>query len=297
MEFNLHQPVLLKEVISFLNLKPGYAVLDATVGGGGHALEILKKISPGGTLIGVDADESALRIAEETLKDFKSSARLVNDNFRSLDAILAKEGIKSLNAALLDLGVSSYQIEEGSRGFSIKKDGRLDMRMDSRIKITAYDIVNKYKEKDISEIIKKFGEERFHNRIARRIAQERLGHPIETTSELASLIRRTVGFGYRKAKIDPATRTFQALRIAVNDELTAIEEGLKQAVSWLGLGARIAVISFHSLEDRIVKNLFKGYSGLGILNILTKKPITPSNEETTRNPRSRSAKLRIAERI
>lgn len=288
---------MLKEVISYLNLKPGDIVLDATIGGGGHAKEILKKILPGGRLIGIEADETALRIAGETLKDYRQSFGLINDNFRNLDRVLSREGVEKLDACFFDLGISSYQIEDRERGFSIRHGGRLDMRMDARLRITAYDIVNRYKERDLSDLIEKFGDERFHNRIARYIATERSKKPIETADELAAIIHKAVGSRYRKSRIDPATRTFQAIRIAVNDELVSLEEGIKKSIPWLKFSARICVISFHSLEDRIVKNLFKGYSKLGILKILTKKPMRPSEEEITSNPRSRSARFRVAERI
>lgn len=288
---------MVEEVISSLNLKHGAIVVDATVGGGGHSLEILKMISPGGRLIGIDADSGALKIAHNKLKDFNDSFLLINDNFRNIDRILSRENIKNVDAILLDLGISSYQLEDAARGFSIKHDNRLDMRMDQKRKTTAYDIINRYSEKDLSEIIEKYGEERFHSRIARYINQARQKKPIETTQELAGIIGRTIGYRYRNSRIDPATRTFQAIRIEVNDELGSLEEGLKSAVFWLKTGGRITVISFHSLEDRIVKNLFKGYSELGVLKIITKKPLTPSRDEIFNNPRARSAKMRAAERI
>jgi 16S rRNA (cytosine1402-N4)-methyltransferase len=289
---------MVDEVLGGLNLKPGDVVLDGTIGLGGHAVEILKRITPGGFLIGIDSDNESIRLALDALKKFEGSFKLVNENFRNIDRVLKIEKIRNLNAALLDVGISSYQIETQSRGFSIKHDARLDMRMDIRASITAYDIVNKYTEKDISAIIEKFGEERLHSRIARYIVHARGEKPIRTTHELAAIVRKAVSFGARGAgKIDPATKTFQALRIAVNNELEALEEGIKNAVSWLGSAGRICVISFHSLEDRIVKNLFKGYSQLGILEIVTGKPLVPSSEEIVRNPRSRSARLRIAERI
>ena len=287
---------MLKEVISYLQLKPGYAVLDSTAGGGGHAVEILKRITPGGRLIGIDADPNAVRLSEESLKDFKNY-KLVNENFRNLDRVLSRENIKVLNAALFDLGISSDQLEDRTRGFAFSEDSALDMRMDPKSNITAYDIVNKLKEKELADIIEKFGEERFARRIARFIAEKRLDKAIATTRELAEIIRKAIGYRYKRGRIDPATRTFQAIRIAVNDELNAIEEGIKKAVSWLDIGGRIVVISFHSLEDRIVKNLFKGYSGLGILKIITKKPVTPGSEELNVNYRSRSGKLRVAERV
>lgn len=288
---------MLQEVISSLNLKRGSIVVDATLGGGGHSEEILKIISPGGRLIGIDADSEAVKIAKERLKDFGPSCIFVNDNFRNIDRILSRENIKNVDAVLLDLGISSYQLESGERGFSMKQDGRLDMRIDPSSKgVTAYDIVNRTPEKELSEIIDKYGEERFHRKIAGFIKEARAKKPIETTGELAAVIRRAVGYRYRGLRIDPATRTFQAIRIAVNDELGSLEAGLKSAIFWLKTGGRVAVISFHSLEDRIVKNLFKGYSGLGVLKIITKKPLLPQREEVIRNARARSAKLRVAER-
>lgn len=291
-----HHPVMSKEVIDFLDLSRGYTVLDATVGGGGHAYEILKKITPEGRLIGIDADESTLPIADKTLEEFRGSFKLIHDNFRNLDHVLAAENVKSFDAILFDVGISSYQIEDRARGFAMKHDGRLDMRMDKKLAKSAYDIVNGYPQNELSRIIEHFGEERFHNRIARYIVEARVKKPIETTSELAGIVRRAVGLKFGR-RIDPATRTFQAIRIEVNDELGALEEGLKEAVSLLKVGARICVISFHSLEDRIVKNLFKGYASLGILRLITKKPLRPSEEEVATNPRSRSAKLRVAERV
>lgn len=288
---------MLKEVLSSLNLKKGAIVLDATVGGGGHSAEILKNISPGGRLIGIDTDPRAIEEAGKVLAEFDGSYRLINSNFRDLDAVLSKEGVKSLDAVVMDVGVSSFQMDDGFRGFSIKEDARLDMRMSPHTTITAHDIINRYKEKDLSDIIEKFGEERFHRKIARFIVEARAQKAIDTTSELAEIVRRAVGHRNRKIKIDPATRTFQAIRIAVNDELGALEEGIKKSVSWLDIGARICVISFHSLEDRIVKNLFKGYAALGVLKVITKKPLRPQDEEIILNPRARSGKLRVAERI
>lgn len=287
---------MLDEIISSLQLKPGDRALDATIGGGGHAIEILKRISPGGLLIGLDADASAVNISRERLKEFGPSLRVVQENFRDLDIVLSNEGITGVDAVLMDVGISSDHLADASRGFSIQKDGPLDMRMDTRLTISAYDIVNRYKEQDLSDVIKNFGEERFHYRIARRIAEERAKKPIETTGELKEVIYRAVGGRRGYMRIDPATRTFQAIRIAVNDELGALEEGVKKAVSALKPGARICVIAFHSLEDRIVKNLFKSYSAQGVLRIVTKKPMRPSDEEAASNPRARSARLRVAER-
>lgn len=293
----MHQSVLLNKSISYLNLSKGAVVVDATVGGGGHSEEILKNILPGGRLIGIDADRDALAIAAQRLKDFNGSFTLVNDNFRNIDRILKKENIKNVDAVLLDIGISSYQLEDASRGFSVRSDAALDMRMDRSSDITAYDVVNRYKEGKLSEIIARFGEERFHSRVARFIKDARERKAIETTGELAAIVKRAIGYKYRNLKIHPATRTFQAIRIFVNDELGALEEALKSAIFWLKTGGRIVVISFHSLEDRIVKNMFKGYSKLGVLKIITKKPLIPEREEVIDNPRSRSAKLRVAERI
>ena len=291
----MHLPVMLNEVISSLNLKPGYTVLDATIGGGGHAVEILKKISPGGKLIGLDADASALTIAANSLRDFGASYKLINENFRNLDEVLRSEGIQRLDACLLDLGISSFQIDEGSRGFSLRYDARLDMRMDPRLEMSAWDVVNRYKEEDIAELIRNYGEERFARRIARYIVHNRSESPIDTTEQLRELVHRALRG--RRGRIDPATRTFQAIRIEVNDELGALEEGLKKSIDHLASLRRIAVISFHSLEDRIVKNVFKLHALRGVLKIITKKPQTASREEAMDNPRARSAKLRVAERI
>lgn len=292
-----HQSVMLEEVVSSLNLKKGSVVVDGTIGLGGHSREILKKIIPGGRLIGIDADIEALKEARQNLLDFNGSFSLVHGNFRNLDTILEKEGIRNVDAIILDLGVSSYQIEDGSRGFSIKHESRLDMRMDKSLQLSAYDIVNKFSEQELSDIIKEYGEERFHKRIARYIKQSRSKKKIETTRELAEIVHKAIGYGHGKERIDTATRTFQALRIAVNDELSSLEEGLKKALVLLKSGGKIAIISFHSLEDRIVKNIFRENARLGALKIITKKPLYPASAEVIRNPRSRSAKLRIAERI
>ncbi len=286
---------MLDEVISSLDLKPGHIVLDATVGGGGHSLEILNRIQPGGKLIALDADASAVEKSVERLKDFGPYCKLINANFRNLDTVLQSEGIDGLNACLFDIGVSSFQIDDVVRGFSLKHDARLDMRMDPRLKISAWDVVNRYRESDLSDLIWKYGEERFARRIARYIVNARGEGPIDTTGQLRSLIHRAVKG--RRGKIDPATRTFQAIRISVNDELGALTEGLEKGISYLVQSGRVVVISFHSLEDRIVKNMFKARAITGDLKIITKKPLTASDKEATINPRSRSAKLRVAERI
>jgi len=283
------------EVLKFLNLSPGQTVLDATLGGGGHSREILARITPGGMLLGCDADPAAIDRARENFKDFTGSFKLANTNFRYIGEMLDREGVDKVDAALFDIGISSYQMDEGDRGFSIKNPGPLDMRMDPRQKVSAGDLVNRLKEEELAEIIKDFGEEHFYRRISRAIVERRREKRIETTDDLASIVHRAVGG--RRGKLDPATRTFQAFRIAVNDELGALRDGLEQAVTRLKTGGRIAIISFHSLEDRIVKNKFKEYSAGGIMKILTKKPVRPTDAEVARNPRSRSGRLRVAERI
>lgn len=288
---------MLRETVELLELKAKDTVLDATTGAGGHAREILARITPGGRLIGLDNDAEILKIADASLKEYSGSFTLVNENFRNLDGALAREGVQVLNAALFDLGVSSYQLDQGTRGFSIRKDAPLDMRMDPRAQVTARDIVNSCSFEELDDIIWKYGEERLHRKVARFIVENRALKPIETTAELAEIVHRAVGYKFKGSKIDPATRTFQAIRIAVNDELGALEEGLKKVVSWLDVGGRVAVITFHSLEDRIVKNLFRGFADLGFLKIITKKPVETSREEALANPRARSAKLRVAERI
>ena len=291
----MHQPVMLDEVMSLLDLKPGDTVLDATLGGGGHSLEILRRIMPGGMLLGCDSDPAAVDRARENLRDFKGSFKLEKGNFRHLGEMLDRNKVEMLDAALFDIGISSYQMDEAPRGFSIKNPGPLDMRMDPHQKVSAKDLVNRLREEELSDIIKDLGEERFYRRIARAIVERRREKKIETTEDLASVISRAVGG--RRGKLDPATRTFQAIRIAVNDELGALRDALERIVARLNTGGRVAVVSFHSLEDRIVKNKFKEYSAGGLVRILTKKPVRPTDGEVAANPRSRSGRLRVAERI
>lgn len=292
----MHQPVMPREVIGSLQLKPGAKVLDATTGGGGHSLQILQRIRPGGLLLGLDADASAVAIARETLKEFGDSCRVVHANFRDLDTVLSENGIDSLDAALFDIGVSSFQLDDAARGFSLQQDGALDMRMNAALGTTASDIVNRLRQDELERILKDYGEERFYRRIARAIVDARGKKPVVTTLELKNIVHKAVGTRYARGRIDPATRTFQALRIAVNDELAALGAGVRKAVAALAPGGRIAVISFHSLEDRIVKNLFRDYGREGVLTIVTKKPLRPSDEEVVANPRSRSARLRVAQK-
>lgn len=292
----MHKPVLTEKVIRYLNLKKGGTYLDATVGCGGHAALILEKISPGGFLIGIDSDEEALTYARSKLSKFKkSSYKIIKSNFRNIDFILEDIGIKKIDGALFDLGVSLLQFKNANRGFSINLNGALDMRMDLSQGLNAFDIVNKYPEKELYRIIREFGEERYAGRITRFICEKRKTSRIRTTSELANVITRAVGHRYSKSKIHPATRTFQAIRITVNKELDALSEALEKLPFILNKDARVCVISFHSLEDRIVKNYFKRYAKENKFLLVNKKPIIASLEEVRENPRSRSAKMRVAE--
>jgi len=292
-----HNPVLTREVISFLNPAPGQIIVDATIGGAGHSAEILQRIIPGGMLIGIDRDEETLRLASERLKPFEGSFKLVNKNFKYLKEVLKDIGVEKVNGIIFDLGISSIQMEAWQRGFSIKNDGPLDMRMDRNQALTAKDLVNRLSEMELSDTIRELGEERFHRRIAKRIVEERKKKEISTTAELTNVILRSIPYSRNKYKIHPATRTFQALRIRVNDELGAISQALRESPDVLQRGARVCVISFHSLEDRIVKNRFKEFKANGVFNVLTKKPLTADENELACNPRSRSAKLRAGERL
>ena len=292
-----HNPVLSNEVIDFLNPAPGQIIVDATIGGAGHSEQILRRITPGGTLIGIDRDEETLRLASERLRPFEGLFKLINKNFKYLKEILKDLGINKANGIIFDLGISSIQMEAWQRGFSIKNDGPLDMRMDRSQTLTAKDLVNRLRESELSDIIRDFGEERFHRRIAKRIVEERARKEISTTSELSDVILRSLPYSHNKYKIHPATRTFQAIRIKVNDELGSVREALNALPEALEKGGRACVISFHSLEDRIAKNTFKEFKARGLFNILTKKPVTAKEVEVISNPRSRSAKLRAVERI
>jgi 16S rRNA (cytosine1402-N4)-methyltransferase len=295
-----HVSVLLSEVISGLAPRGGGRYLDGTLGGGGHALAILAASSPDGRLLGIDADPAALAAAGARLAPYADRVVLAHGNFRDLGQLAGEHGFAPLDGILLDLGVSSHQLDTPERGFSFTSDAPLDMRLDPTGGTTAADLVNETPESDLADMIFGYGEERGSRRIARFIAEARRKRPIATTGELAELVAHALGG--RHGKIHPATRTFQALRIAVNRELESLEAALPQAVELLAPGGRIAVIAFHSLEDRIVKQFFRaesGYGGVGVarLQIVTKKPIEASESEARANPRSRSAKLRIAERV
>ena len=302
-----HKPVLVKEAVRALAVQPGGRYVDCTVGGGGHAAAILERSSPGGQLLGIDADPEAKEVANQRLRDYRKSILLINENFANLQAICLKYDFQPVHGILFDLGLSSLQLGEHSRGFSFQEEGPLDMRLSPEQQITAADIVNQSSEAELAGIIWEYGEEAYSRQIARRIVKDR---PIETTLKLARVVEQAIGG--RKGKLHPATKTFQALRIAVNRELENLEAALEQAVSLLGFGGRLVVISYHSLEDRIVKQFMRRESRdcicpLGTptcvcghsasLKLVSRRVITPSAQEVKANPRSRSAKLRVAERI
>lgn len=292
-----HFPVLLQEVISCLTPENGDVIFDATLGGAGHAAHILEKISPAGMLIGVDKDEEAIERAGERLRDFEGRVILIKGDFRDVDGILEASHVESIDGAVFDLGVSSFQLDEARRGFSFLKDGPLDMRLNAHQKLSARAVVNKFSREELFEIIGEYGEEKHARLLAGEICRARRKKEIKTTGELVGIIQKAIGSKYTRQRIHPACRTFQALRIYVNDELSAVKEAISKTVCYLRPGGRICVISFHSLEDRIAKNVFRDLSKKGELCIITKKPVTPQQAEIRSNPRSRSAKLRVAERV
>jgi 16S rRNA (cytosine1402-N4)-methyltransferase len=313
--------VLLNEVLDLLGVKAGGIYVDGTVGSAGHAMAILERIGPHGFLLGIDRDEEAVARARDRLGSGRSVADmgvggrqgrccLVHGNFADMASMAGSQGISHVDGVLLDLGVSSEQLECGDRGFSFRNDGPLDMRMDRGQRLTAADLVNGLSEDGLSVLIRDFGEERWARRIARAVVEERARAPITTTRQLAEIIRRAVGGG--RGRIHPATRTFQALRIKVNDELEHVRKGLAAGLNLLAVGGRVAVITFHSLEDRIAKEFFVEHAGrweslasggrewrgaTPAVSFVTRKPVRPSEEEATVNPRARSAKLRVVERV
>ncbi|MCX5804710.1 MAG: 16S rRNA (cytosine(1402)-N(4))-methyltransferase RsmH [Proteobacteria bacterium] len=284
----VHTPVLLEEVIKNLVSEKTNVFIDATVGGGGHASDILERYK-NVKLIGLDADEDILKIAKERLYEFEGRARLIRGNFRDLREILTSEGIASCDGILFDLGLSTFQIT-GKRGFSFNDDSFLDMRMDNRLVLTAYDVVNSYDYKELLRIIRDYGEDYRAPAIAKMIVETRKKKSISTAKELGNVVLKAKR---RTGRIHPATKTFQAIRIEVNDELRGLQTGIEAAIDMLSPEGRIGVISFHSLEDRIIKVAFKDSP---VLNIITKKPIRPERVEVKENPNSRSSKLRIAEK-
>lgn len=305
-----HVPVLLRETIDGLNIKNGGTYVDCTLGGAGHSIEILKLIGKDGRLIGIDQDEEAIKASKEKLKKYKNVV-YIHDNFYNIDNILKELNIDQVDGVLMDLGVSSYQIDEAERGFSYMKDAPLDMRMNRDKNLTAYNVVNEYSFDDLSRVIKDYGEERFSRRIARFIIESRKSSPIKTTFQLVNVIKKAVPMKFQRHG-HPAKRTFQAIRIEVNSELEILNSAVKDAVKKLKVGGRIAVITFHSLEDRKIKTTFRKLENpcicppdfpvcvcgkVPLVKIINRKPIEPGEEEREKNSRSKSSKLRIAERV
>ncbi len=309
-----HIPVLLAECLEYLELKTQHVFVDATLGGAGHSFEAAKRLGREGTLIGIDQDEVALAAARKKLESLPENTRpnfeLLRGNFGDLDSLLMSAEVPGIDAILFDLGVSSVQIDTPSRGFSFKENGPLDMRMDpGKQTLNAAEIVNTYNAADLTRVIRDYSDEKWASRIADFIVCARQDGPIETSAQLVDVIKAAIPASARRAGGHPAKRTFQALRIEVNSELDVLSSGLEAAVRWLNPGGRLVVISYHSLEDRIVKNLFNSFANRctcppdlpvcvcgkkPILDLVTRKPIVASPEEVERNPRSRSAKLRVA---
>ncbi len=307
-----HIPVLLEESIKNLNIKKDGIYIDGTIGGAGHSSEIVKRLDKNGLLIGIDQDKSAIKTATEMLTNVTCKVELVRDNFINLKYILKDFKIEGFDGLLLDLGVSSYQLDEVERGFSYMHDAPLDMRMDDRSNLTARDVVNNYSERDLEKIIKNYGEERWAKRIAQFIVKFRKDGEIVTTHQLVEIIKKAIPKGARMRGPHPAKRTFQAIRIEVNEELDVIKGTIEAAVEKLNTDGRICIITFHSLEDRIVKNVFRTLANPCIcpqefpicqcgneptVKIITRKPIVPTEKELKANPRSRSAKLRVVEKM
>ncbi|MDD5505062.1 MAG: 16S rRNA (cytosine(1402)-N(4))-methyltransferase RsmH [Candidatus Omnitrophica bacterium] len=292
----MHKSVLLSEALENLNCRNGSVVLDCTLGCAGHAVEILKKISPDGMLIGLDADNLAVNKSAEILREFGKNFRLFNENFCCFDKVLASLGIGQVDAVLFDLGISSLQLDDGQRGFSFSNSGPLDMRLDRTKGRPLWEMLETMTENQIGNIIRTFGEERYWRTISRAIVEAGRISPIYDSGRLAAVITNAVGRKYAQ-RINPATRAFQAFRIFVNDELKSIESALLKVPGFLKKNGRIVAISFHSLEDRIVKHTLRAFAKDGLLRVITKKPIRPREEEIVLNPRARSAKMRSAERI
>lgn len=294
--FQWHQPVMLNEVLEFLNLRAGQAVVDATAGTAGHSLAIVPKLLPDGRLIIIDRDEESLMRARERLIEFSSMVFAFHDNYRNLSEILKALHLQRVDAILLDLGMSSPQVDQAERGFSFLKEGPLDMRMDQSQALTAQRWLKAATETEIADAIFNFGEERLSRRIAAAIVRERKQQDITTTKQLAELIVKAYPASARHGRIHPATRTFQALRMVVNDELGGLEALLQDLPQLVNPGGRVVVITFHSLEDRMVKQAFRNQSDEGAWKLLTKKVVKPSDQECAQNSRARSAKLRAVER-
>ena len=309
MEFK-HKSVLLNETIDGLNIKPDGIYVDGTLGGGGHAYEVCRRLGEKGSIIGIDQDAAAIEAASARLKDFGEKVTIVRSNYCDMKSKLHELGIDKVDGIVLDLGVSSYQLDTAERGFSYREDAPLDMRMGTRQKMTARDIVNDYTEADLYRVIRDYGEDKFAKNIAKHIVQARAVKPVETTAELSEIIRASIPMKFQKKSGHPAKRTFQAIRIELNRELDVLRDSLDDMIDLLNPGGRLCIITFHSLEDRIVKSAFRknenpctcppdfpvcvcGKKSKG--SIITKKPILPSEEELEYNSRSKSAKLRIFE--
>jgi 16S rRNA (cytosine1402-N4)-methyltransferase len=293
MEPSIHQPVLIREVLELLVTRPDGLYIDATTGAAGHATAVLEKLTPEGRLLGLDWDPEMLKIAEARLAAFKGRFKLVVANFKELDKVLAREGVSEIHGALFDLGISSYHYDKLARGFSFMRDEKLDMRLNPENTLTAATIVNEWPVEQITYLLKEYGEERQAYKIAKAIVARREKGKITTTAELREAIERAIP---RAGKTHQATQTFMALRIAVNRELENLTHGIESAAARMVKGGRLAVITFHSLEDRIVKSLFASLVQAGGWVSVTKSPVAPGLEEVTRNPRARSAKLRVVEK-
>ncbi|MEM3609146.1 MAG: 16S rRNA (cytosine(1402)-N(4))-methyltransferase RsmH [Candidatus Bathyarchaeia archaeon] len=291
----VHVPVLRKEVLDFLNPKADENFVDCTIGEGGHAFAILERILPNGKLLGIDWTRELIEGLKAKAGNLNKNLILICDNFANLKSIVERHGFGQVSGVLFDLGLSSWHLEKSGRGFSFSRDEPLDMRFQGGI--TAQEVVNTWPQKELEKILKEYGEERFAKRIASEIVQSRKKEPITSTLQLVTIVERVVPYWYQKRRIHPATKTFQALRIAVNDELNNLRRALPQAIEILKPGGRLVVISFHSLEDRIVKNFLRENARKGLLKVLTKKPVKPSAEEVKFNSRSRSARLRAAVKI
>ena len=309
MEFK-HKSVLLNETIDGLNIKPDGIYVDGTLGGGGHAYEVCRRLGEKGSIVGIDQDAAAIEAASARLKDFGEKVTIVRSNYCDMKSKLHELGIDKVDGIVLDLGVSSYQLDTAERGFFYREDAPLDMRMDTRQKMTARDIVNDYTEADLYRVIRDYGEDKFAKNIAKHIMQARAVKPVETTAELSEIIRASIPMKFQKKSGHPAKRTFQAIRIELNRELDVLRDSLDDMIDLLNPGGRLCIVTFHSLEDRIVKSAFRknenpctcppdfpvcvcGKKSKG--SIITKKPILPSEEELEYNSRSKSAKLRIFE--
>lgn len=303
-----HRPVMVSEVIRYLEPRKGQVIFDGTIGAGGHAEAILEHVEPEGRLIAVDRDPAAIAEARRRLGEVAAQVGYHRENYRNIQSILEREGIEKVDGVLLDLGLSSMQVDDATRGFSFRKDGPLDMRMGPDAEMSAAEIVNESSEEEIVRILKTFGEERWARRIAHFIIEARNRRPLRTTSELERVVEDAVPAGARRGRTHPARRTFQALRIAVNNELDDLKEGIERSVECLAETGRIVVLTYQSLEDRIVKNTFNSLAGgtdnppgaplaaEPVLEVLNRKPVRPTAQEIEGNPRARSAKLRAAEK-